>query len=57
MCDQDDISSAQAAREDFDASQEPRLTMEFLQDFYRRTTSENVPPPHFVPHQHVSLPM
>ena len=55
MGDQDDISSAQAARED--TSQEPGLSMEFLQDFYRRTTSENVPPPHFVPHQHVSLPM
>ena len=57
MCDQgsqDDISSAQASREDYDASQEPRLTVEFLEDFYRRTTSENVPPPRFVPQPHVS---
>ena len=55
MGDQDDISSAQAARED--ASQEPGLSMEFLQDFYRRATSENIPPPQAVPQQHVSVPM
>ena len=50
MCDQasqDDISPAQAAREDYDDSQEPRLTMEFFEDFYRRATSE--PPPRSVP--------
>ena len=54
MGDQDDISSAQAVRED--ASQEPGPSLEFLQDFYRRVTSENIPPPQPVP-QHVSVPM
>ena len=56
MCDQgsqDDISSAQASRDDYDASQEPRLSVEFLEDFYRRTTSENGPP-RFIPQSHVS---
>ena len=55
MAAQDEISSAQAARED--TNQEPGLTMEYLQDFYRRVTSENIPPPQAVPQQHVSVPM
>ena len=56
MCEQgsqDDISSAQVSRDDYDSSQEPRLTMEFLEDFYRRTTLDG-PPPRFVPQFHVS---
>ena len=53
MGDQDDISSGQAVN---DANQEPGPSLEFLQDFYRRATSENIPPPQAVP-QHVSVPM
>ena len=53
MGDQDVTSSAQTAREN--ANQEPGLTMEFLQDFYRRATSENTP--QAVQQQHVSVPM
>ena len=57
MCEQgsqDDISSAQAPRDDYDPSQEPRLTMEFLEDFYRKATTDGPPPPHFAPQFHVS---